>query len=289
MKKAIVSLCLLLTSIGIMAQSSLKKIENSYLSMNIPDGWETSMPEMPGMGMEILVFINTGPLHNMGMVIGVEQSIDPKAALQNQMEVKNNILFQNAEFGQIYSTTFMGKKAESVDFSTTFMDTPLKGAAYAFKSGDCSIIAIGCYKPGVKSNLPQVWRSIQWKEHKKKQYASLQEELTSFVTSYNEFLKKSPVEYDDGQLTAMACDNNSKCISYKLRLTKLSRFDFNEQQVEQMKTAMQALAVGFVKQAVSSSELLQRCANDNYSFRYDIYDKGDNFMYDVHVTADEIK
>lgn len=289
MKKVLISLCLLLSAISIMAQSNSKKIENGYLSMNVPEGWEVDTPEIPGMGIEMLVFVNSGTLHNMGMVIGIEQRVDPKAALEAQMESKSNVLFANASFGDIYPTTFMGKKAEAVDFSTDFMNTHLKGAAYAFKSGECSVIAIGCYKPGVKSSLPQVWRSIQWKEHKKKTYASLKEELSTYITTFNRQLKKSPVGFQDGQLTGMACDTEKKCIIYSLRLQALSRFDYTEEQINQMKNNMQAMGVSIVKQAVASSDLLQRCAKDNYSFRYDMYDKGDNFMYCVLVTADELK
>ena len=280
---------MMLVTTCIMAQSNSKKFENSYLSMNIPDGWEIQTPEVPGLGMELLVFTNSGALHNMGMIIGFEQQIDPKAALQAQIDAKNNLFFANADFGEIHTSTFMGKKAETVDFSTVFMNTQLKGAAYAFKSGDCSIIAVGGYKPGVKSNLPQIWRSIQWKEHKKKVYASLQEELTTFVTAFNERIQKTPIDYGDGQLTGVACDTNKKCLIYKLRIPSLSRFDFTEEQIKQMQAKMQILGVSFAKEAVNGSELIQKCVNDNYSLRYDIYDKGDNFLYNVLVTAAELK
>ena len=90
-------------------------------------------------------------------------------------------------------------------------------------------------------------------------------------------------------MTGIACDNTKKCIVYNLRIPSLSRFDFTEEQIKQMQEQMQKLGVELVKNAVSNSSLLRRCVEDNYSFRYDIYDKGDNFLYDIFVKYTEIK
>ena len=55
----------------------------------------------------------------------------------------------------------------SVDFSNTIDGIHYNGAAYAFNENECTLLVIGCYKVGNKSNLPQIWRSITWKKHQR--------------------------------------------------------------------------------------------------------------------------
>lgn len=157
---------LILLLMGILPYLSLaqNKVENSYLSITVPPGWHVQKQDMPGTKMELLNFFNDGPiLYNMGIIVGIEQIQNPKAALEMQMSIQNNPLFHNATFGEIHPAAFMGKSTMSVDFSNTIDGIHYNGAAYAFNENECTLLVIGCYKVGNKSNLPQIWRSITWK------------------------------------------------------------------------------------------------------------------------------
>lgn len=113
---------LILLLMGILPYLSLaqNKVENSYLSVTVPPGWHVQKQDMPGTKMELLNFFNDGPiLYNMGIIVGIEQIQNPKAALELQMSIQNNPLFHNATFGEIHPATFMGKNTMSVDFSNT--------------------------------------------------------------------------------------------------------------------------------------------------------------------------
>ena len=53
-------------------------VENSYLKMKVPDGWQVENRELPDLKMELLSFsIEGAGIFNMGMVIGQEQMQDP--------------------------------------------------------------------------------------------------------------------------------------------------------------------------------------------------------------------
>lgn len=287
MKKVFIALFLMLMVVGIYAQERKKTFENSYLSMSIPDGWEVVNMPMQGVNMELVVFLNGDDMRNVGMVIGLEQLVSPRAALETQMSSQSNALFAKATFGNAYSTTFMGRKAEAVDFSTTFNGVSLKGAAYAFNVGDCSLIAIGCYRPGMKSDLPQIWRSIRWKQHSRKTYASFEDEIKDFIPSFNELVKKKPVIVNDCQIASLDYDITSKCIIYRLRLVNASRFDLSEADIETMKQTMKQMLPSILKEDAANTEIVRHAIKNGYSFKYICSDRGDNHLYDVMVTPDE--
>ena len=83
--------------------------------MNIPKGWKVENIENSGVQAEVLLFLNDDvDLYNMGMIIGSEQYMEPQYALQNQISIKSNIIFENAEFEKIRPSVFMGKKASTL-------------------------------------------------------------------------------------------------------------------------------------------------------------------------------
>ena len=87
---------LILLLMGILPYLSLaqNKVENSYLSVTVPPGWHVQKQDMPGTKMELLNFFNDGPiLYNMGIIVGIEQIQNPKAALEMQMSFKTTRCF----------------------------------------------------------------------------------------------------------------------------------------------------------------------------------------------------
>lgn len=269
--------------------ANAQKYENSYLTMNIPKGWKVENIENSGVQAEVLLFLNDDvDLYNMGMIIGSEQYMEPQYALQNQISIKSNIIFENAEFEKIRPSVFMGKKAYTVDFSTILDCEKFKGAAYAFNMNKCTILAIGCYKIGVKSNLPQIWRSINWKNHVPvKNYATLREELQVYTQSMNEILKKNPVGTEGEELVSVELEEGYDCLVYTYRLTEVSKSDFTDEQISTMHDMVRLLLVPQLKQQASQLELIQRCMSENYVFKYVFLDKDMNFMYSVKVVPDD--
>lgn len=282
----------LFISVIVFSVNAQKKYENSYLSMNIPTGWEVQNMDVPGANMELLYFYNSGAsVYNMGMVIGIEQMQDPAYILKTQMELRANIIFKEATFGSIHKSTFMGKPCQSVDFDTQIDNAKFKGAAYAFNEGECSIISIGCYKVGVKSNLPQIWRSIQWKQHKRNpnKYKNLREEIQAFADALTKMWQQNPVISNGEQAVSLALEDGEDCLVYTYRLTEYAKSQFNEAQLSYMQENIRTNIIPILKSQASQAELIRRCMDEEYVFKYIYQDKDGEFLCSVKITPDDYK
>ena len=286
------SIFLFLCCFGLLSINAQNVYENSYLSMKIPAGWEIQNMDVPGANMELLHFHNSGNnVYNMGMVIGIEQMQDPTYILQTQMDLRNNMIFKNAKFGSIHKSSFMGKPAQSVDFDTKINNVSFRGAAYAFNEGECSIISIGCYKVGVKSNLPQIWRSIQWKQHDRdiKKYKNLREEVQAYADAITKMLQKTPVISDGAQFISFTLEEGEDCLVYTYRLIDFSKSQFTDEQITYMQETVRADLIPTLKKLASQTELIKRCMDEEYVFKYIYQDKDGEFLYSVKVTPDDYK
>ena len=269
-----------------------KKYENSYLSMNIPVGWEVQNMDVPGANMELLYFYNSGAsIYNLGMVIGMEQMQDPIYVLQTQMDLRANLIFKDAKFGSIHKASFMGKIAQSVDFETEIDNVNFKGASYAFNEGDCSILCIGCYKVGVKSNLPQIWRSVQWKQHRRdrSKYKNLREEIQAFADAVTKMWKQTPIISKGEQAISLALEEGEDCLVYTYRLVDFSKSQFTDEQLAYMENNVRTNIVSIVKAQASQTELLKRCMDEEYVFKFIYQDKEGEFLCSVKVIPDDYK
>lgn len=289
MKKIYFSIMVLFISLSMYAQ---KKYENSYLSMNIPSGWEVQDMDIPGANMEMLYFYNSGTsVYNMGMVIGIEQMQDPAYILQTQMDLRINLLFKNAKFGTIHESSFMGKPAQSVDFDTTLGGVSFKGAAYAFNEGNCSVMSIGCYKVGVKSNLPQIWRSIQWKQHTRDmgKYKNLREEVEAFASAITKMWQGASAISNGEQAISLTLEDGEDCLVYTYRLVDFSKSQFTDEQLAYMQETVRTSLISTIKAQASQTELVKRCMDEEYVFKYNYQDKDGEFLCSIKITPDDYK
>lgn len=258
--------------------------------MNIPLGWEVQNMDIPGANMEMLYFYNSGTsVYNMGMVIGIEQMQDPTYILQTQMDLRINLLFKNATFGKIHKSSFMGKPVQSVDFETRMGNVNFKGAAYAFNEGGCSVLSIGCYKIGAKSNLPQIWRSIEWKQHKKdaNKYKNLREEIQAFANAITKMWQGTPAISNGEQAISLTLEEEEDCLVYTYRLIEFSKSQFTEEQLSYMQETIRTEAIPILKSQASQTELIKRCMDEEYVFKYIYQDKDGEFLCSVKVTPDD--
>lgn len=285
-------LALIFSAFALLTANAQEVYENSYLTMSIPNGWEVQNMDVPGANMELLYFYNSGAeIYNMGMVIGIEQMQDPAYILQTQMDLRANLIFKDAKFGSIQKSSFMGKPAQRVDFDTEIGYTSFKGAAYAFNEGGCSIISIGCYKVGVKSNLPQIWRSIQWKRHKKDsgKYENLREEIQAFADAVTKLWQQTPMITNGEQAISIVLEDGEDCLVYTYRLLDFSRDQFTDEQLSFMQETIRSNIIPILKTQSSQTELIKRCMDEEYVFKYTYQDKDGDFLCTVKVTPDDYK
>lgn len=289
MKKALSLIIVLMSFMQAMAQ---QLVENKYLSMELPDGW--TKENMNSSMYDMLVFMNGGTnVYNIGMVIGLEMPTDPKSAIENQILLKeSNVILKDATFGPIRKTVFMQKPAYTSDIATTFMNNSFKGAMYCFEEGGCTFITMGLYKEGCKSDLPKVWRTIKWKKIKKDtgKYKNLREELKDLCETINSLnVRGNGLSADGVKILSMNVAEDEDCIIYKYQLESLNAEDLDQETRDAMYEVMKAALVENLKQEIAKQPVLQRCLDEDYSFRYDYYDSNMEKFISITLTADELR
>lgn len=286
-----VFLFLILVAIALTGYSQ-KKYENNYVSVVVPHGWVVQNDGVNGIGAELMYFYNDeydANIYNLGMIIGFNQFQKPEFMLETQMELKANLLFKNADFDKIYNTTFMGKSVKAVDFKTQIFNETFKGTAYAFNEGGCSVLAIGSYKVGTKSDLPKIWRTVKWKNIRKKSnlYASFREEIEAFCDATNKRLKQTPIVSDGEQFVSIYLEPDANIITNTYKFIDMEKSSFDEEKIEQIKQNLRPILLDILKATAKNAEIAAREMKEGYIFKYTYIDKNDEFLFSVKLTPDD--
>ena len=285
-------LAITLTLLACMTVSAQKTVENSYLSINVPQGWEVHKEDISGVDCEGVVFNNTGThIYNIGVVYGFDYKVDPVFLIKNQLENSGNIFLIGATVGEIHPATFMGKDVYAADFQNKVKGNMYKGAIYAFNEGDATIMCFGAYTPGRKSRLPEIWKSIKWKNRvaKKSKFKNLEEETANYTKSLDSLLKKKPYITDGEQFLGISFVEENRCVVYE---NKVLDFDGNSIP-EENKPAFIASAkeklVQVQKETVKNSSLFAKWVNAGYKFRYLYYDMNGKLLFDITIRSEELQ
>ena len=148
---------------------------------------------------------------------------------------------------------------------------------------------IGCYKVGVKSNLPQIWKSIQWKKvNRTASYKTLREEVQDYCVAMNELLSKNTLSATgEEQVISFELEEGQDCLIYTYKLLTLDKNDYTEEQINLMRNFVREAVIPEVKKMGGQTELIKRCMQNDYIFKYVYLDKNDEFFYSVKITPDD--
>lgn len=285
MKKLFSVLVLCVVSIFAEAQQFM---ENSYLSVNLPDGWvcqNTPTEE----NAEVMTFLNSMEQPtNVGLVIGVEMKNDPAVLMQQQTQNTNNFLFENAKFYDPHPATFMGKKAYMCDFDTQLAGLKWRGSLYAFAEGDATIMVVGCYMDGKSSSLPQIWRSIKWKKHiNKTSEMPIRERLTAHFKTINETLKENPIGNENSLLVSVTLDDKSDCVEYTYNLPKVSKSNIDPNTYSQEEKRLKDFHLKWLKENREKDAVARLCMDNNYSYRFIYTDGANQLLYIIEISPND--
>ena len=183
----------------------------------------------------------------------------------------------------------MGKSVKAVDFKTQLFDETFKGTAYAFNEGGCSVLAIGSYKVGTKSDLPKIWRTVKWKNIRKKSnvYASFREEIEAFCDATNKRLKQTPIVSDGEQFVSIYLEPDANIITNTYKFIDMEKSSFDEEKIEQIKQNLRPILLDILKATAKNAEIAAREMKEGYIFKYTYIDKNDEFLFSVKLTPDD--
>ena len=290
MKKSI----LLIVAIFLIAISSFaqKNINNEYMSMSVPEGWNVEEINIAGAGMKGVYFTNSiENAYNIGTILFLNQRTEPSMMLEYFCKVESVELIKGARFSEQYQSTFMNKKAIAVNFEKNTDSGHFKGTIYAFNEGNFTVLCIGAYKVGYKSTLPVIWRSIQWKEfvENEKHYNSLKEEAEAFVESMNPIWAASPVESEGELLIKMRVDDSdTPCLVYVKKVIQLSVSSIRKENIGAVADAVKANLIVSIKNIMPGSPLINRWVIAGYNIKYEYLDKDDMPLMEIFITPDDL-
>lgn len=286
-KTLFTSLLLLCVSICTRAQF----FENNYLSINIPEGWEINKQNMAAIDAEIVVFVNTGEeIYNLGMVMGMDRYMDAKSAIDHaQFSDIMTSIFQDVKIHESKASKFMGHSAYTKDFEAKLKGNPFKGALYTFDLGNSSIIVIGAYKVGKKSDLPAIWRSITWKEHDSsaRKFSSIREELESLVEIMNKSLQQHPQITDGEQLESLRLEENSDCVVFKYKLVAIEKSSLANADMGTVTETIKANMITRIHEVAKTVTLFKRLMDAQYILKFEYFDKNAEPLCTIKIVPDD--
>lgn len=267
-----------------------EKYENKFLSINIPQGWTVQPMQIAATNADIIVFTNADG-SNTGLVICMEMEQDPMNVIETQKKSPGNIWLNGATLDKPMQTKFLGKPATAVNFSNQIMGKPCKGTIYAFNDGGCCHLALGAYQSGQKSMLPQIWRSLKWKNYVRKvddrpldvvmqEYC---EGVTDFISQYGE------IKNGTAAMTAISYDANERCLTRTYRDDSVAASDYDESTLQSIREYMDNISKDIILQDAKNTEILQRCVDAGITFKMIYYDKNNTYFHTIKVTAEQYK
>ena len=286
-KKLFTSFLFLCVSICTRAQY----FENNYLSINIPEGWEINKQNMAAIDAEIVVFVNTGEeVYNLGMVMGMDRYMDAKSAIDHaQFSDIMTSMFQDVKIQESRASKFMGHSAYTNAFEAKLEGAPFKGALYTFDLGNSSIIVIGAYKVGKKSDLPMIWRSITWKEHDSsaRKFSSIREELESLVEIMNNSLQQNPPITDGEQLESLRLEENSDCVVFKYKLVAIEKSSLANADMGTVTETIRTNMITRIHEVAKAVPLFKRLMDAQYILKFEYFDKNGEPLCTIKIVPDD--
>lgn len=287
MKKVVT---LVFCALMMLSAAAQEVFENSYLTMRVPKGWNIQNMEVGNGLMEMVWFAKEGiVVNNIGVLVGTAQEIEPDMMIAT-FRLMDNPLFTGADFGETSNSNFMGYPAKMMNYANTINGVYYKGALYVFKKDNCTLCAIGAYREGFPSDLPQIWRSIQWKKYKRSQkYSSLAEEVRANVDAMNATLSLAEQTMLGVSVVAYEFTENPYCYGCLLRMNEIDMDDLSTEELDVFRTGIREALPTVLETAAQGSELMRRCMDAGYNFKYVYFDKNNKELLNVTLTPDDYR
>lgn len=222
--------------------------------------------------------------YNIACVVGMKMKLDPTAMLNHIIKDRNVNILKEATFKPFRSTFFMSKKAITSDFESKLDGEIWRGAIYAFNEGDASTITvIAGYKVGVKSKLPEIWRSITWKSFE----MSDAEKIEANINIYNAGLKGGKKIAENIELVSVQKTKKFNILEFTYKLTNIDKDKFNlglfQKNIENGKSAF----VSDLFEQAKTQDVIKYCMQNNYRFHYIYTDKNCDILYILEIEPED--
>ena len=262
-----------------------KVVENNFLSVKIPSNWVGGNLNMADTSMEVMYMQDAeSKCYNIACVVGMKMKLNPTVMLNQIIKDRNINILKEANFKLFRSTIFMSKKAITSDFESKLDGEIWRGAIYAFNEGDASTITVVAgYKVGVKSKLPEIWRSITWKSFE----MSEAEKMEANINIYNAGLKGGKKIAENIELVSVQKAKKFNILEFTYKLTNIDKDKFNlalfQKNIENGKSAF----VSDLFEQAKTQDVIKYCMQNNYRFHYIYTDKNSDILYILEIEPED--
>ena len=291
MKNFLITLCLLLSSVGMFAQ---KTIDNEFFTMQVPKNWKcVEMPLYDDTvgNIQCVLLIDEKDKYNgnVGYVNAYEKQLDLNTFL-GEDEIKSRMQSNGSnttiKLGDIYSTSFYGQEAKAKKYTAMSKDGSITGSgvAYAVYVNNYSVLIIELSTPNMKTDFGKLWQTIQWKEYVKKaeDTDALEKELETTINLFNVMIGEQPA-VEGLKIEGFDLDTTSKSILFKLRCIDFSKSDFSAEDLNGMKEAfVQEVGPELIEGFMEDLDVLKKVLEKGYIYKIEALDKnGETLVNDV--------
>lgn len=269
--------------------------ENSYVSFDYPSNW--SVKDLVQTGVDGVYFWDSqdeSSYDNYAMLLVLKQSISPQSVLAANIAQKaNNPMLQNASFGDVQESAFLGYKTSCAHFSTTIEGKAYTGAMHAFNESSYTVYIMSIYRTGTNSKLDQIWNSVVWNRSQapiivqSSQTGSNYSQIKNLVQTTNENIAKlSPISGIQ-ILPISMYENHENGLIFKYKLTELRKKDFSKGSLEIRKTSCRRETVATLKSQSNIDEMTRLAREEKFKMTYIYYDKEEKELFRFTILPEE--
>ena len=113
--------------------------------------------------------------------------------------------------------------------------------------------------------------------------------LFIYFDALTKMWQQNPVISNGEQAVSLALEDGEDCLVYTYRLTEYAKSQFNEAQLSYMQDNIRTNIIPILKSQASQAELIRRCMDEEYVFKYIYQDKDGEFLCSVKITPDDYK
>ena len=87
----------------------------------------------------------------------------------------------------------------------------------------------------------------------------------------------------------MTLEDDEDCVVYTYRLIDYTKSQFTAEQLSFMQDNIRTNMLPILKQQATQTELIKKCMDNNYAFKYIYQDKNGDYMCSVKLTPEDYK
>ena len=256
------------------SNAQTKTVETGNFEITIPSTWETyTTDELTAMGLQAL-FVKDENAERIYMLFEMTMfDFSPEDVIRFCI-MNNDMLKENAKWGDIKPFKYHSVDASKVDFTNTFMRAPRTGTAITFRDGKISYGIVIMAIPGYEIADDPVFKSFHLTGKglpSETSTMSTRDQLKEMIDMFKD--KWGSKIGEDATMDNMILHPTKNELTFVFSFLFVSKEELDEDTLSSMKFDLKDDMVEAISQMAESFPVIQRCKDENYTFILKYLDK----------------